>query len=247
MSFSVGPLLIAVGLAAAAPSSAPPSVTESRRHMLRGKAAMKSAKTPEDFVVAAKEFEAAAAANPKLAEASYNAGVAYEKAGDPASAIARFNAYLAAAPKAKDAPSVRDRVIELEFLAEKAADASGCWRAPDFKPLPDGTNMSDPEYCGFVVERLPDGRHMVRVWREIVAMGQDHERLTLLSQVVEGRRFRFTIASAVVTRHGEVKSTLEYDLNLTPDGKRFKGTLHEVTRFFKRDTTIPVEFARREG
>lgn len=92
---------------------------KAERFLARGTAAIKAAETPEDFRAAAAEFRKAAEAAPSWPDPYYNAGVALEKAGDPAGARDAFQKYLKLAPNAPDAKQVRNRVYELEFLAEK--------------------------------------------------------------------------------------------------------------------------------
>jgi hypothetical protein len=70
---------------------------------------------------AAAEFAAACDAAPWAAGPYFNLGLAQEKAGRPADAMASFKRYLLAAPDAKDAAEVRKRVYKLEFAAEEGA------------------------------------------------------------------------------------------------------------------------------
>lgn len=239
-------LLLAVLLSV---DAAPAPGEEARRHMMRGRAAMKTAAGPADFAVAAGEFEAAAKADPKLVEARYNAGVAHEKAGDAASALAQFRAYLAVAPKAKDAKAVQDRVYELEFVAEKAADAAGCWRAEDFRPEP-LVNI-DENWCEFVVSRRADGGHDVKPFEAVHEQSHDgrseFEEFVASGQRSEGRRLRFTIASKLVAMgKTTMTSSGEFDLTLTPDGRSLKGTVRRVSSMGReRDKVWPVVYFRR--
>src|SRR4030066_126911 len=66
---------------------APTIPEEARRHMSRGIAAMKDAKSADDFRDAVKEFEKASLATPWFANAYYNLGIAQDKAGIYADAI----------------------------------------------------------------------------------------------------------------------------------------------------------------
>lgn len=243
-NFILAALLLVAG-AQAAP--APAADGEARRRMLRGQTAMKVAKSAEDFIVAAKEFDAASAADPKLAGAAYNAGVAYEKGGDAATAITRFNAYLAAAPKAKDAQAVKDRVVGLEFLAEKAADMSGCWRDVEYKPVPGQLE----EECTFVIEKNGEKGFRVRPWLEKVDKSGNgvpsHVRMSVLEQSIDGRKARFLLSGVVVfEKNGQEMSPSRsiYDLTLSPDGSRFNGTLHYIWSELKIDKTSQSVLAR---
>lgn len=232
-------LLSAAPLTAAAVEKKTAAVSdEARRHLMRGRAAMKDAKDAAGFVEAAKEFEAAGSP-----EALYNAGVAYEKAGDPASALKQFKAYLEAAPKAKDAQTVKDRIYELEYRAEKAADLSGCWQSASFF-TGDYNNDSDMEYlygrdwCEFVIEKGKDGAYTARPFKtEHVLRGRGSAPPTNLSYSLKdvafsGRKTKLTLIE--IAPHG--RTVTEYDLELTPDGQLLTGPLHSVTTgLFKND------------
>lgn len=92
---------------------------KAQRFFDRGTAAIKAADKPQDFRDAADEFNKASAAAPSWPDPYYNAGVALEKAGDPAGAYKAFKSYLKAAPGAPDAKQVQKKVNELEYLSEK--------------------------------------------------------------------------------------------------------------------------------
>jgi tetratricopeptide (TPR) repeat protein len=99
---------------------APEISEEARRYMGRGIAAMKDAKSADDFRDAVKEFERASLDAPWFANAYYNLGIAQDKAGIYADAIKNLKLYLLAAPDARDAESVKGLIYELEFRQEKA-------------------------------------------------------------------------------------------------------------------------------
>lgn len=99
----------------------PPAVPEeAERRMARGRAAIESASSEQDFIEAATEFQKAARAAPWLPEAYFNLGVVYEKAGRYEEARRNLKLYLTAAPNASDAKQVREQLYKLEFQAEKA-------------------------------------------------------------------------------------------------------------------------------
>lgn len=124
-------LLLASAVAAAPAPSKPvkkaaPSAeaaAEARRRMIRGAAGVKAAAGPADLKDAAAEFEAAAAAVPGMADAWYNAGMTYAKAGEHAAAIRDLKRYIELSPKAPDLQAAKDKVTEEEFLLEKSAKA----------------------------------------------------------------------------------------------------------------------------
>lgn len=104
------------------PARSETAVSEkAQRFFDRGTAAIESANRPEDFRAAAEEFSNAYEAEPKWPDPYYNAGVALEKAGDPAGAAKAFRQYLKLAPNAHDAKAVQQKMNKLEYLAEKQA------------------------------------------------------------------------------------------------------------------------------
>lgn len=111
-------------------SCAPEISHDAKKHMLRGEAAMETAKAAldakntRDFQSAVedavKEFKMATQYAPEWADAWVNLGVAQESAGDYAGAIASFNKYLSLSPKASDRSAIEDKIIKLEYKEEKA-------------------------------------------------------------------------------------------------------------------------------
>jgi len=100
---------------------APVVPEEAQRFMARGTAAVKIAKSEQDFNDAVAEFEKVTLAVPWLADAYYNLGIAQDKAGQYASAIKSLKLYLLAAPNAPDAQRVKELTYEIEYRQEKAA------------------------------------------------------------------------------------------------------------------------------
>jgi len=107
--------------------------TMARRHMVRGQAAAKIAKTPADYEDAIREFEQAAKFAPDWPEIYYNLGVVQEKAKEYDKAIENLEKYLALAPNATDADVVREFIYKIEFLKERGwsmEDLVGTWVGP---------------------------------------------------------------------------------------------------------------------
>ena len=98
---------------------APPIPEEVERFMARGAAAVKGAKSPDDFKEAATEFEKATRAAPWLAETYYNLGLAQDKAGLHEVALKSLRLYLLAAPSAADAKQVKNLIYEVEYQRDK--------------------------------------------------------------------------------------------------------------------------------
>ena len=88
---------------------------------LRGqaRAAMKDAKSPDDFKKAVDIFKQASVLAPWVGDIYYNLGVVQEKAEEPADAINSFNLYLLAKPNAKDKREVKERIGKLEYAVDK--------------------------------------------------------------------------------------------------------------------------------
>jgi tetratricopeptide (TPR) repeat protein len=86
----------------------------------RGTYGVKNASSDADFLAASDAYAKALQIAPWVADYYFNQGVAYEKARHFDDAIAAFNWYLLAAPNAKDAPAVHERIGGLKFAKEKA-------------------------------------------------------------------------------------------------------------------------------
>jgi tetratricopeptide (TPR) repeat protein len=82
----------------------------------------KNAANPFDFMDAATAFHEASLLAPWVPEVYFNMGLALEKAKVYDQAIRQFGLYLAAAPDAADARSVRQRIGGLRVAAKEAPD-----------------------------------------------------------------------------------------------------------------------------
>lgn len=91
---------------------------DAEKYSARGKAAFDMAKSDEDYYAAIDEFKKAVDSAPWLAQGYYNLGLAQERAGQIDDAMKNFNLYLLAAPKAKDAQTVKNRIYGLEYKVE---------------------------------------------------------------------------------------------------------------------------------
>jgi len=92
---------------------------EARKHMIRGQMAVEMARSPEDYGLAVREFEAAVRLAPSWAAPHYNLGLVRERGGRYAEAAGSLRAYLRLAPDAADAAAVREQIYRLEFRAEQ--------------------------------------------------------------------------------------------------------------------------------
>ena len=88
-----------------------PSIPEeAERSVVRGAAFFQKATDANGYKKAIAEFEAATNSAPWLAVAYYNLGVAQEKAGLYAEALQSLKFYLMAAPDAKNARDVKNKI-----------------------------------------------------------------------------------------------------------------------------------------
>lgn len=112
-----------------------------RQHMERGQALYLQAR----FEEAAAEFDAAYDAQP-FSAFLYNAGVALERAGQPARAASYFERYLSTDPSSADADAVRARIAELRAAAAASEAAA---QAPEGEspesPTPEGGTATEGE------------------------------------------------------------------------------------------------------
>jgi tetratricopeptide (TPR) repeat protein len=142
----------------------PPAVPEeAKRHLARGKAALRGAKEARDFQDAAEEFKKALLYAPWLAEGYYNLGVIQDKAGHYDDAMKNLKFYLIAAPKAPDADKVKELVYEIEYRKEKAAkdkEAAARKAAEDSRAQQDAAARKQAEF----LSRINGARYVYYFW-----------------------------------------------------------------------------------
>jgi tetratricopeptide (TPR) repeat protein len=93
---------------------------EAERHVNRGRAFLKRAKSAAECHSAVVEFEAAVGLAPWSPRNYFNLGLVQEKAEDYGGAIRSFKLYLVGSPDAPDAGKVRQKLDELEVAQELA-------------------------------------------------------------------------------------------------------------------------------
>lgn len=109
-------------------------VSDARRHMIRGIAAIEMAKSSAELTLAANEFRRATELDPNLSAAWYNLGSVQAKLGQFDEAIQSYRRYLELVPNAEDAQKIQDEIIKLEFRQElvgKSKARAGYWVASD--------------------------------------------------------------------------------------------------------------------
>jgi hypothetical protein len=124
------------------------SSEDARKHLVRGMAAIESAKNAEELSDAVDEFKKATELDPNMAAAWYNLGSVQSKTGQYKDAIASYERYLTLAPQADDARKIKDEIIKLEFRleqTEKVKSRAGTWVAEDgtmYRLVLDGNRMT---------------------------------------------------------------------------------------------------------
>ena len=104
----------------------------------RAEAAVGMAKTPSDFLDAAKEYKKALLAAPWLAKDYFNLAVVLEKAEKQKEAIRNYNFYLLAAPNAPEKIEVQKKIAGLKYQMEKLNSA----RTAEKKQAGDDENLA---------------------------------------------------------------------------------------------------------
>lgn len=123
----------------------PTPIELAREHMERGQALYLQAR----FEEAASEFQAAYESQP-FSAFLFNAGVALERAGQPARAADFFEQYTERDPEAADRDSVAERITRLRAAAAAASAPDGV--------VPDGTNPDGTNPDGTTPDgTTPDG------------------------------------------------------------------------------------------
>lgn len=104
-----------------APSFGQDPSEEAQRYFVRGLTAVKTAKSPDDYAAAIKEFESAVRLAPDWPKAWYNLGIIQKEAGKPIGAITSLRKYLELAPDASNSATVKAMLYEFEYTVEKEA------------------------------------------------------------------------------------------------------------------------------
>lgn len=119
-----------------------PAPREAARFEGRAEAAVQAAKTPADYLDAAKAFEQAIGIAPWIAAYHYNRGLVLEKAGRFGEAARSLELYLLADSKAKDARDVEKKIAGLEYRQEKAGRPQTSTPPASAPSQPKGPNLA---------------------------------------------------------------------------------------------------------
>lgn len=142
---------------------------EAARFEGRAEAAVQAAKTPADYLDAAKAFEQAIGVAPWVAAYHYNRGLVLEKAGRFGEAARNLELYLLADPKAKDARDVEKKIAGLEYRQERAGRP----------PPPAASAMAQP--------KGPNLAALVGRWRVQQYLGNVKQKPTMSGPWGDGR------------------------------------------------------------
>jgi tetratricopeptide (TPR) repeat protein len=168
----------------------PPAVPEETvKYEGRAEAAVRNAKTPEDFLDASKEYRKALLLAPWVASYYFNLGVVLEKAGKPDEAIRSLRLYLLAATNAPDLREVQKRIAGLEYEDEKQAERKALGQQNKFKP----------ESLSGIWSRWKDDK-----WFETV-------ELRITGRLIETRRLRWNDQHPRNTNWEELVSDFDFD------------------------------------
>ena len=111
-------------------------------HVGRARAAAQAAKTPGEFLDAAKEFGEAVRLAPWVAEYQFNRGILLEKAEHYGEAALALDLYLRAAPDAKDRTEVRELIAGLRHITEKSVHGGRNPAPLQPRASPSGTHLA---------------------------------------------------------------------------------------------------------
>jgi hypothetical protein len=219
---------------ASAMKPAPALPEEAQRNMARGTAFAQKASDSFGYKKAITEFEAAANSAPWLALAYYNLGVMQEKAGFFNKAIESLKFYLMAAPDAKNARDVKNKIYALEAEAEAVeAGLNAPSPDPDPDPVPETGGKKLAVSGGPALEIEPD------MQLRIIKMPPD-KKARMMN--FEGNwYFKEKIRGEDVTIHAfEIVKKTNGDLMLVPP-KRAADSVATVNVFELGDKTIKLQ------
>ncbi len=229
----------------------PPTPEEAERHIVRGIEYFKKATDVAGYQRAIAELEEAVAIAPWNATAYYHLGEAQEKAGLYAEAIRSLKLYLLAAPDAKNARAVKNRIYAIEVDMEVAASKPARPGAGSAPPTP--TPFSEREKELPIIKVTAKNRGQLSVFEgawyyqetlrgessaihaftigktpegDLVAMPPRRSADSVAAVPVfeiSGRNLKISFLWKVTSEAGYWK-TEQYDLAFSEDGKAFSGS-----------------------
>ena len=211
-----------------------PMVPENaQRNMARGTAYAQKATEITGYKKAIAEFEAAANSAPWLALAYYNLGVVQEKAALYSEAIQHLNLYLLAAPDAKNARDVRNKIYALEIDVE---DLQAGKNAPAPVPADAGTGKSLAVIGKPSLEIEPEKQ------LKIIKMPPPSQDKKLKAPNFVGNwYFKDMLRGEEVTIHAfEISKNVNGDLVLAPP-KRVADSVATINIFELQDKNLKIQ------
>ncbi len=214
--------------------TAPKVPEDAERNMARGNAFAQKAIDSTGYKRAIIEFESAANVAPWLGLAYYNLGVVQEKAGLYNEAIQNLKLYLLAAPDAKNAREVKNKIYELEVDAEDVQAGKNAPASPTNQPAGTGTILAlagtpsleiDPEQQLKIVKMPPSSA----------------DKKTKLPNFVGSWYFKDTLRGEQVTIHAfEISKNANGDLVLAPP-KRVADSVATINIFEIQDKNLKIQ------
>jgi hypothetical protein len=203
------------------------------RNMARGTAFAQKATEITGYKKAIAEFEAAANSAPWLALAYYNLGVVQEKAALYSDAIQNLKLYLLAAPDAKNARDVRNKIYALEVDVE---DLQAGKNAPAPAPADKGTVKS------LAITGKPSLEIEPEKQLKIIKMPPPSPDKKLRSPNFVGNwYFKDMLRGEEVTIHAfEISKNATGDLVLTPP-KRVADSVATINIFELQDKNLKIQ------
>lgn len=203
-------------------------------HEGRAEAAVQMAKSPADFLIAAKEFEKAIQVAPWVAAYHYNRGVVLEKAEKYAEAARSLDLYLLAEPGAKDAREVKKKIAGLRFKQELAArpappPASAKPAQPAAPALAGTWNVHTwwgglterPTFSGRWGSKIEGTAQVSGAGQKFHATSRHHSNFTMILDglVNTGRIHGTAVLNAIESCRGATNQ-FGFEGTVAPDGKR---------------------------
>ncbi len=218
-----------------------PSVPEdAERSVVRGAAFFQKASDNSGYKKAIAEFEAAANAAPWLAVAYYNLGVAQEKAGLYPEAIHSLKFYLLAAPDAKNARDVKNKIYALEVDVEDLQASKNAAPAPAPAPGPaaaatppaPGKSLDIASKPSLAIDPVEKNLNIIKISPEKKSKMPNFLGSWFFKDVLRGEEL--TIEAF------EISKNASGDLMVTPP-KRAADSYASVTQFEIRDRNLKLQ------
>jgi len=209
-----------------------PTVPENaERNMARGTAFAQKATEITGYKKAIAEFEAASNSAPWLALAYYNLGVVQEKAALYSDAMQNLKLYLLAAPDAKNARDVRNKIYALEV---------------DVEDVEAGKNTPAPADAGMGKSLAVTGKTSLEIEPEkqlkIIKMPpQSQDKKLMVPNFVGSWYFKDMLHGEDVNIHAfDISKNTNGDLVLTPP-KRVADSVATINIFELQDKNLRVQ------